>query len=229
MKVSSIRALAAVALVATAFGGVAVAASAKKPAAKPAAGAPAGAPGSQTVDLLPMGQSWIKQCQKNPQTGKQTCVVTRVFGHAADQPPDLGFALYQTEGVAKDHVQIVLPLQLYLPAGIRAQVDGGEAITGRYLTCAPNGCFAETDFTAAQVGKLKTGKILAVAVRNLGGVELDFKLSLDGFATALTGPAIDPAVLQQQQQDLQSKLKAQAQKLQQPKAPAVGGTAAPAK
>ncbi|MBV1703708.1 MAG: invasion associated locus B family protein [Hyphomicrobiales bacterium] len=230
MKFSTLWALGAAATLAAAIGGGADAASTKKPAAKPAAAAPAGAPGSQSVDLLPMGQSWIKQCQKNPQTQKNTCVVTRVFGHAADQPPDLGFALYQTEGVDKDHLQVVLPLQLLLPPGIRIQIDGGESVPGRFLTCAPNGCFAETDLTPAQVGKVKSGKILTVAVRNLASVELDFKLSLDGFATALAGPAIDPAVLKKQQDDLQKKLQDQAKKLQQQQqqAPA-GGAAAPAK
>jgi len=66
---------------------------------------------------------------------------------------------------------------------------------------------------------------LNVSVKNQVGAEVIFSVPLGGFGKSFDGAAIDPAVLQQRQQDLQKALEKQAD--EQRKA-LEGGAAAPA-
>ena len=58
---------------------------------------------------------------------------------------------------------------------------------------------------------MKKGKSVDVNVRNRDSAEVIFQVPLDGFGAAFDGPAIDPKVLQEQQQKLQAELQKRAE------------------
>ena len=190
--------------------------------AAPAAPAPSG---PVKLDLQPMQSPWTKICGKDQGNNKEVCYTTRDFGQAADQPPTLAVAIYQMSGEDKRIARFLLPVALMLKPGFRLIIDKGEPIDGKFAICFPNGCFAEAELNGATLATLKKATTASIIVRNQGNTEVTFNLPMKDFGVAFDGPAIDPKVLEQQNQELQKQLeeKARAQREQLEK----NGQAAP--
>ncbi len=221
-------------------------AQAKKPAAPAAApaapAAPAGqaAPGGQQppqgpikVDLQPAQADWTKVCGKDQGNGKEICYTTRDFGTAPDQPPAIAVAIYDIKGDDQRVVRLLMPVGLLLRPGFRFSADKGPQVEGNFEICMPNGCFAEAKVKGPTIDSLKKATALNVAVKNSSNIEVDFGIPMAGFGKAFDGAAIDPKVLQAQQEELQKQLEAKAQQQrqmleQQQKANAAATPAAPA-
>ncbi len=182
------------------------------PAAPGAPAAPAGAPsGPVKLDLTPMQAPWTKICGKDQTSGKEVCYTTRDFGQAADQPPTLAIAVYQMTNEDRRIARFLLPVGLLLRPGFRLVIDKGEPIDGKFAICFPNGCFAEADLNAKTIGDLKKAQIASVIVRNQANIEVTFNLPMKDFGAAFDGPAVDPKVLEQQNQELQKQLQLRAE------------------
>ncbi len=198
----------------------------------PAAPSPAAPPsGPVKLELTAMQAPWTKICGKDQGSGKEVCYTTRDFGQAADQPPTLAIAVYQMANEERRIARFLLPVGLLLRPGFRLVIDKGEPIDGRFAICFPNGCFAEAELNSATLGALKKAQTASVTVRNQANVEVTFDLPMKDFATAFDGPAVDPKVLEQQNQELQKQLEEKArqqrEKLEQQQ-PAATATPTPA-
>jgi invasion protein IalB len=200
--------------------------------AAPAAAPAAAPPGPVKLDLTPMQAPWTKICGKDQGSGKEVCYTTRDFGQAADQPPTLAIAVYQMANEDRRIARFLLPVGLLLRPGFRLVIDKGEPIDGKFAICFPNGCFAEADLNAKAIGDLKKAQIASVIVRNQANVEVTFNLPMKDFGTAFDGPAVDPKVLEQQNQELQKQLQLRAEdqrkKLEQQQSTGAPPAAAPA-
>jgi invasion protein IalB len=200
--------------------------------AAPAAAPAAAPPGPVKLDLTPMQAPWTKICGKDQGSGKEVCYTTRDFGQAADQPPTLAIAVYQMANEDRRIARFLLPVGLLLRPGFRLVVDKGEPIDGKFAICFPNGCFAEADLNAKAIGDLKKAQIASVIVRNQANVEVTFNLPMKDFGAAFDGQAIDPKVLEQQNQELQKQLQLRAEdqrkKLEQQQTTGAPPAAAPA-
>jgi invasion protein IalB len=203
--------------------------------AEPAApAAPAAQTGPVKLDLTPMQAPWTKICGKDQGSGKEVCYTTRDFGQAADQPPTLAIAVYQMANEDRRIARFLLPVGLLLKPGFRLLIDKGEPIDGKFAICFPNGCFAEADLNGKTLEALKKAQIASVIVRNQANIEVTFNLPMKDFGATFDGPAVDPKLLEQQNQELQKQLEeratAQRKKLeeQQSAAPAPAPGAAPA-
>jgi invasion protein IalB len=201
------------------------------PAAPPPAGAPAGPPtGPIKLNLQPMQAPWTKICGKDAGSGKEVCYTTRDFGQAADQPPTLALAVYNVAGQDKRMARFLLPVGLLLRPGFRLVLDKGDPIEGKFAICFPNGCFAEAELSESATATLKKTATAAVLVRNQANQEVTFNIPMKDFGAAFDGPAVDPKVLQQQNEELQKQLEAKArqQREQLEKQQAPAASAAPA-
>jgi invasion protein IalB len=202
--------------------GAALAQTAPKPAA------PAQASGPVKLDLQPMQSPWTKICGKDQGNQKEVCYTTRDFGQAADQPPTLAVAVYEMSGDEKRIARFLLPVALMIKPGFRLIIDKDEPIEGHFAICFPNGCFAEAELNSATIGKLKKAQTASVIVRNQANVEVTFNLPMKDFAAAFTGPAVDPKVLEQQNQELQKQLEEKARVQREQLEKQQSGAAAPA-
>jgi invasion protein IalB len=190
----------------------------QKPAAPaPAAPAPvapaptAAAPqGPVKLDLQASQAAWTKICGKDQGNGKEVCYTTRDFGQGPEQPPTLALAVYQMSGDERRIARFLLPVALMLQPGFRLIIDKGEPIQGRFAICFPNGCFAEADLNGASIAALKKAQMVSVQVRNQVNTEVTFNVPMKDFGAAFDGPAVDPKVLEQQQQVLQKQLEEKA-------------------
>jgi invasion protein IalB len=205
-------------------------------AAPAAPAAPAAAPsGPVKLDLSPMQAPWTKICGKDQNTGMEVCYTTRDFGQAADQPPTLAVAVYQMSSEDRRIARFLLPVGLLLKPGFRLVIDKGDPIEGKFAICFPNGCFAEADLNGKTLDALKKAQTASVIVRNQANIEVTFNLPMKEFGAAFDGPAVDPKLLEQQNQELQKQLEQRAEEQrkkleqqQQSAAPAPGAAPAPA-
>lgn len=204
-------------------------AQAKKPAPAPAQPAPGQQPpGPVKVDLKASQADWTKVCGKDQGNNKEICYTTRDFSSDPTQPPAIALAVYDIKGDDTRVIRLLMPVGLLLKPGFRVSVDKGPQIDGAFEICMPNGCFAETKIKGVAVDQIKKGTLMNVAVKNPSNTEVDFTLPLEGFGKAFDGPAIDPKVLQAQQEELQKQLEAKAKQQRQVLEQQQGGGTAPA-
>ena len=202
------------------------------PATPSAPPAPAGAQNNR-LPLVATQKDWTKVCGKDPSANKQVCYTTRDFSAEPGKPPVLALAVYDVQGDDTRIVRMLMPIGLMLRPGFRFAVDNGTTTDGSYEICFPNGCFAEAKIKGNILDSMKKGKVVDVSVRNRDNAEVIFGVPLENFGTAFDGPAIDPKVLQEQQQKLQAELQKRAEderkKLEASKsASPTGGAAMPA-
>lgn len=195
-----------------------------------------GAPQPAILKLNPVQKDWTKVCQKDQNSPKQLCYTTRDY---APEKGDwrLAFAVYDFQGGSEDARVVRLlfpPAPFMLRPGFRVVVDNGQPIDGTYEICFQFGCFGDAKLKPEQLAALKKGKTAAVSVRDANNTEVTFTLPIEGFGKAFDGPAIDPKVLQAQQQKVveqQKQLQEQLQKRaedERKKLEASKGSAAPA-
>ncbi len=181
-----------------------------------ATAAPAGAPGAAGAQnnhlaLIATQKEWTKVCGKDPTANKQVCYTTRDFSAEAGKPPVLALAVYDVQGDDTRIVRMLMPIGLMLRPGFRFAVDTGSTTDGTYEICFPNGCFAEAKIKGNTLDAMKKGKMISVSVRNRDNAEVVFDTPLEGFGSSFDGAAIDPKVLQEQQQKLQAELQKRAE------------------
>ena len=199
----------------------------------PAAPAPgAGGQQSNKLPLVATQKDWTKVCGKDQAANKEVCYTTRDFSAEAGKPPVLALAVYDIHGDDTKIIRMLMPIGLMLRPGFRFVIDDGQPTEGAYEICFPNGCFAEAKVKTALIDTMKKGTTVNVSVRNQGNAEVIFSVPMAGFGKAFDGPAIDPKVLQEQQQKLQAGLQKQAEeqrkKLEAEKGTSPTGGAAPA-
>ncbi len=205
--------------------------------AAPAAPAPTGAApqaqGPVKLDLQPSQTAWTKICGKDQANQKEVCYTTRDFGQGPETPPTLAVAVYQMSGDERRIARFLLPVALMLQPGFRLIIDKGEPIPGHFAICFPNGCFAEADLNNASIAALKKAQTISLQVRNQVNSEVTFNVPMKDFGAAFDGPAVDPKVLEQQQQELQKQLeekaKQQREQLEKQSSTPAPAPAAPAK
>ena len=202
------------------------AAAAPETAVQPDAPAPGTGQPNNKLTLVPTQKEWTKVCGKDQSANKEVCYTTRDFSAEPGKPPVLALAVYDIKGDDTKIVRMLMPIGLMLRPGFRFVVDNGQPTEGAYEICFPNGCFAEAKVKTALIDTMKSGSSMSVSVRNQGNAEVIFSVPLEGFGKAFDGPAIDPKVLQEQQQKLQAGLQKQAEE-QRKKLEAEKGAASP--
>jgi invasion protein IalB len=192
--------------------------------------APAAAPqGPVKLDLQASQSPWTKICGKDNGNGREVCYTTRDFGQGADTPPTLAVAVYQMSGDDRRIARFLLPVALMLQPGFRLIIDKNEPIPGHFAICFPNGCFAEAELNGAAIASLKKSTSISLQVRNQVNSEVTFTVPMKDFGAAFDGPAVDPKVLEQQQQELQKQLEEKAKEQREQLEKQSGGAAAPSK
>jgi invasion protein IalB len=184
--------------------------------------------GPAHLDLLPTQNDWTKICGHDQAANRDICYTTRDFTAKADQPPVLALAVYDVAGDDTRIVRALLPVGLMMQAGVRISIDKGATTEGKFEICSPNGCFAEAKVNKSLVDQMKKATTVNFTVRNQTGVDVTFAVPLAGFREAFDGPAIDPKVLEEQQQKFQAELEKRKQEESKKAVPQTSQSTAPA-
>jgi invasion protein IalB len=170
---------------------------------------------AQTQTVEPQGDTpWVKICNTDPQTNKQTCVVTQELRTDTGQFL-ASVAVREIAGEARKTLLIAVPPGMLIQPGLRVQVDGGKQSEAKYGICFPNACYSELVIDDAFVNSLKAGGNLILTTLNQQAKQVPFQLTLSGFTKVYEGEPIDAAALQQKQQQLQSELQKRAEEARQ--------------
>ncbi len=168
--------------------------------------------GPVKINLQASQAQWTKVCG-SAGPNHPVCFTTRDFTQAPDQPPLIALAIYDIKG-SEPIMRFLMPPGLLLKPGIRFQADKGQQQDASYTICLPNGCFAENKVKPAVIEGMKKATSLSIQARNSVNAEVTFVIPMAGFGKAFDGPAMDPKVLQQQQQEVLQQQQAQQQELQ---------------
>ena len=188
----------------------------------------AGVPAASAQQQLPQG--WFKACTK--QEDVDICNVQNITT-ASNGQLITGVSLIDLRGKVNRKVfQVTVPSGRLVPPGIGLQIDGGKTQKLDYVICFPDRCVAEVPLTDQLVTSFKKGQQIVLTSVNFQNQPNPIKIALTGFSDAFDGPAVDPKVLQAEQEKFQEELKKRAEeerkRLQANKA-AGGGAALPAK
>jgi invasion protein IalB len=208
----------------------------KKKDAKPAA-APAqkAAPTSADVPPPPSKSAWVKLCEKaafnkKDKDGKDVKEEKNIcLTHHERLDGNTGMvlvsaAIRQVEGSDKQHLMVMVPMGMAIPAGVRAAVYSKDQwdkaaknekidekalkpIELKYSLCHPAGCTAEVEATADIVNQMKGGAGLMVLAMNAAAQPIGFPVPLDGFGEAFAGKPVDNAEYAKARGQLMSQIK----------------------
>ena len=155
-----------------------------------------------------MQAPWTKICGNDQGSGKQVCYTTRDFGQAADQPPTLAIAVYQMSNEERRIARFLLPVGLLLKPGLPPGDRQGRTDRRQVRDLLPQRLFRRSRPQRQDAdADLKKAQIASVIVRNQANIEVTFNLPMKDFGAAFDGPAVDPKVLEQQNQELQKQLR----------------------
>ncbi|MCB1507405.1 MAG: invasion associated locus B family protein [Hyphomicrobiaceae bacterium] len=183
------RALIAAALMAP---GAAMAQSETPPAPDPAAV-------DALVSALPE-MPWMRVCGIDQNANVRVCN-TRARDVAIAEGIVVTMQVIEVENGNKQ-ITALLPLSVQLPDGVRAQIDDGQQITGRFRICLPQGCVVEIPADENTIASMKRGSNFVITAINQQGRAVPFQFSLSGFTAAYDGEPIDPFVLRAAQERL---------------------------
>jgi invasion protein IalB len=136
---------------------------------------------------------WVIDCEQAPD-GKQQCFASQT--QTMQQPgqqqgqSQTGRLLKLSVGYigagGKPAMVAILPLGLYLPAGVAYQVEGQEQKPMVLQRCLAEGCIAAAELDEAVLGHMRKGKNLNVGFKgDANGQTLVIPVSLKGFDPAV--------------------------------------------
>jgi len=149
----------------------------KKPAA-----AKAPAPTAQAAPAPAPG--WVTQCAAVSRTSPLECRVEENAVMNNTGQLVVGFSIKVPSDTRAPVALIHLPLGLYIPGGLKLQVDGGQSLTYPLQTCDASGCFVGTPVDAGLLEQMKHGQQLKVTFQNLQRADIAVPLPLADFATS---------------------------------------------
>jgi invasion protein IalB len=177
--------------------------------------APAGAIAQEAGDAAPQS-AWVKVCQTNPTSGKESCNVSqqlierqRFIASFSVQPlPDKAGQF----GVAA-----FVPLNVFIPEGIAFLVDKKKEGAIPYVFCkpadqeTPEGCAANGVLGEEFLAALRRGNELGLGIVNTKGQQLVIKMTLVGFSKVYDGEGLDPVAARAQEVERSKRFQDEAQ------------------
>jgi invasion protein IalB len=160
-----------------------------------AVSAPAPPKPADQPQTLPGGASQLQETHGDwrvtcsHQNDQRLCSLAQQQADKESRQLVVGIELRATSGDTAEGT-IVLPFGLAVDKPVTLHVDDAPGKALPFRTCLPVGCIVAVSFDATTVAMLKKGTALSVkAVTAQTTQEVSFKISLNGFASALSRTA----------------------------------------
>ncbi len=145
---------------------------------------------SQEAAVLPGGATSLQETHEDWQVScqiangaKQCAVLQQQYQQGGQR-----ILAMEIQSRSQDGIKgiAVLPFGLKLQEGVIFQIDDEAALpAAHFSTCLPAGCILPVEFDAAALKALRSGSTLRLKVISTDDKELNFSVSLKGFASAL--------------------------------------------
>jgi invasion protein IalB len=149
---------------------------------------------------------WVKVCRPAPD---RTCFIV-ANGRAKSGQIVVSVMLVEPGDNPDRFLRITLPLAMQLAAGTRLGIDKTAPRTAPFVLCDVGGCMSDYAADAALMAQLKSGKYLTAQAVNREGQTLTFVVPLTDFAFAYGAAPISSELFSQQQEDLETRMRSQA-------------------
>ncbi|MEZ5844441.1 MAG: invasion associated locus B family protein [Hyphomicrobiaceae bacterium] len=185
--------------------------------------------------------AWVKLCEKAPinaigADGKPARKETNIcLTHHERLDGNLGVAIVsaavqELEGQKDRQLKVMVPLGMYIPAGLRVAVlsadlwkklDKNETIDAKalkplklaYTLCHPAGCTAEITIPDDFLAQMKKGAGMVVNAVNFNGQPVNLPVPLDGFNATLAGKPVDNKAYAQARGQLMAQIRQRQQEV----------------
>lgn len=128
---------------------------------------------------------WEKICFK-PGGAKMVCRTTIVGRFETGQIAVRAYVV-EREGDAVARIQLLLPVGLYVPAGVKLTIDGGTPYSVPFTWCLTNTCVAGAPAKPEMLRDMESGRSLAIEVVDTNLLAVKTSAPLDQFAEAHRG------------------------------------------
>lgn len=154
--------------------------------AQSASGGSGGSGGSGSTAKLPVAASgsWALNCGGFAAGAEGACQVLQDVRLRKTKQLLLRFAVRGFPKKRTSTLFLQLPHGVYLPDGVRIEIDGKLAEKLEYQTCDARGCYAGKPLSPKTHRALEAGKTLKVVFRNLQKKDINIAMGLAGFAGA---------------------------------------------
>jgi invasion protein IalB len=156
------------------------------------------------------GSAWIKLCTTDDKTKKQQCLVTQELRDGNSGELLASGSVRVAEG-EKTLLILAVPIGVFLPPGVRIQIDTNKPTIAPYTICFPHACVVRLEIDDDYLSNMKRGSQMTVSVLNAERKALGFPLTLVGFTKAFEGPPVDPELYKQAEQKLTEEIKRRAE------------------
>lgn len=129
---------------------------------------------------------WEKICFKPGRT-KMVCRTT-IAGRFDTGQIAVRAYIVEREGDDVARIQLLLPVGLYVPAGVKLTVDGGAAYTIPFRWCLTNTCIAGDPARPELLREMENGHTLAIEVVDTNMLTVKTSTSLDQFGRIHRSP-----------------------------------------
>jgi len=128
---------------------------------------------------------WVSRCVGESRNGPFRCSMEETLVLASTGQLVAAIVVKVQPGDHDLMMVIRVPGGLYIPAGLKLQVDGGKAQMLSLETCDQQSCYAEMQVSADLIAALKTGKKLSITCQNATRKLFVLPMSLGSFADVL--------------------------------------------
>jgi len=129
-----------------------------------------------TLQDQPITQCELLQAQQRPQGDEMLNVLILAFAEIVSEDESQKPAFMLTS---------VVPLDVFLPDGMRFLADGQEVMHVPFRNCNPNGCWSQIIVEASALNALKKGNVGLARFTIMTGQEVEVQFSLKGLTAGL--------------------------------------------
>jgi invasion protein IalB len=126
---------------------------------------------------LPVG--WLTQCNGNGSDAD--CEVVKNITIGKGRQRLISIIVRASPGNNKPAMMLHLPVGLYLPFGVKFQVDGQKQQQLKVQSCDLQGCYAGTAVSTGMLSTMKTKGNLTVTFQDLSRTTIRVPVPLEGF------------------------------------------------
>lgn len=126
--------------------------------------------------------AWATRCSEAATPKERICVLSKALVDPASRKLMLAVTFRVAPPDRKPVMKLLLPVDLYLPAGVTLSVDEGAPKTLKFETCVGGGCLAPVPLDAAFLQRLRKASGIKVGFQRVDQKPVDLTLKLDGFA-----------------------------------------------
>ena len=138
--------------------------------------------------------AWATRCNDAAKPQERTCVLSRALVDPSSKRLMVAVTFRIAPPDRKPVMKLLLPVDLYLPAGVKLSIDQSAAQTLKFETCIRGGCLAPVPLDGALLQRLRRGTDIKVGYQTVDQKPVELTLNV----TRLPASTLDEEALTSQ-------------------------------